>query len=180
MRHLAFFILALLIFPAISMAPAEAQMGFGFGLGSGGWGSGIGGFLGRIGNQGFMGVGATISPRPYYSQPRLTPAQQEIPKTGQVSGMIEGCPATRRQKPCPMPIELLRQMVISAIPESGHQQWVSTQPNAQGFYQLQLPPGQYTLSVSTPMNSGISAHQERVIIHQGDRVEKNLQVDASR
>lgn len=166
-------LLFMLLAPAIS---AEAQIGFGIGLGSG-WGSGLGGFFGGAGNHGFMGVGATISPRPVYQQPRLTPARREIPQMGQVTGMIDGCPAASGERNCSMPTELIRQMVISAIPDSGSQQWVSTQPNAQGLYQLQLPPGQYTLSVNTPDYSIQLARKEHITIRAGARIERNLKVD---
>lgn len=166
-------VLILLLVPAIS---AEAQIGFGIGFGSG-WGSGLGGFFGGGGNHGFVGVGATMSPRPAYQQPRLTPAQREIPQMGQVTGMIDGCPVFSREKKCSIPTELLRQMVINAIPESGSQQWASTQPNAQGLYQLQLPPGQYTLSLNIPNHAIQLARKEHITVRAGSRIERNLKVN---
>lgn len=162
---------------SLSITPALAQLGVGIGFGSGLFGPGFGAFYGRGGGHGFAGFGATISPRPVYQQSRFpTAAQQEIPAQGQVTGMVNACPPGSNQERCSIPTELLRQIVISAMPQSGSQQWISTQPNAQGLYQLKLQPGQYTLSVHTPFANDQHAQREVIIIRPGDTVLKNLQL----
>lgn len=158
---------------SLSITPALAQLGVGIGFGSGYFGPGFGAFYGRGGGHGFAGFGATISPRPVYQQPRFpTTAQQEIPRQGQVVGIINACPPRSNQERCSIPTELLRQIVISALPQSDSQQWISTQPNAQGFYQLKLQPGQYTLSVYMPFASTQSSKGEAIIIRPGDTIKK--------
>lgn len=164
-----------------STSTAKAQGFFGVGIGSG-WGSGIGGFFGG-GSRGFAGVGATIVPRPVVRPSELSmPARQEIIANGQVTGLISGCPEGEEKttKGCSMPSELIRQMVINAIPESDRQQWVSTQPNAQGLYQLQLPPGRYMLTVHTPEGSGIQYEKAAITVHSGRQIVKDLRLDHSR
>lgn len=160
---------------SLSVTPALAQLGVGIGFGSGYFGPGFGAFYGRAGGQGFAGFGATISPRPVYQQPRFpTAAQQEIPRQGQVTGTVNACPPQSNDERCSLPTELLRQIVISAVPQSDNQQWISTQPNVQGFYQLKLQPGQYTLSVQMPFGSTQPSEREVIIIRPGDTIKKNL------
>lgn len=162
------------------IAPTYAQLGIGVGFGSGIIGPGFGAFYGTRAGQGFAGVGAAIYPQASRRNLNVKsgePAEARHAsqaQAGMVVGNLNACPPQSGQRQCFIPTDLLRQVVVHAIPQAGSQQWVSTQPGSNGFYQLRLPPGQYLLSVSTPFSLEQEQKRQLVTIQPGATVTANL------
>ncbi len=162
-------ILSLLIPLVITSSPALAQFGVGFGAWN--WGGHNGGFGSWFGVSLWPNRGRSSSP------------QSQTESRKQVNGYLEGiitvrpvCPANQPNVACPIILDSLSDITISAAPY-GANQWLTSRPDTHGHYRLTLPAGGYNVSIQHP-NQGIAETSLRKIIIQPDQTNwQNFQVD---
>ncbi len=139
--------------------PAWAQLGFGIGAGNwGGWGNNFGTWFG-------VSLWPSYRPtRPYSPTPRPTPESPQPQANGVVQGIVKVqsiCPANTA---CPLMPNTINNVTVTAQP-NGSGQWIAVHPTSQGYYQFNLPPGNYTLSATHP-DSSTTQKPARVILIQ--------------
>lgn len=189
------FVVALFSSLCWSISPAQAQLGFGFGFGSfGGWGGGLFG-------GGWGGPGAWLNVWPGFNRSNYDdsrtetsyPSQQEtiqyqpaqaIPATGILEGKItvaSACP-TQPHKACPLISQSASDITITATSNQASfdsNQWVSAQPNSQGYYRVSLPPGNYNVQVQNPYQTQPQpAESHPVTIQPGESVRMDMGLNA--
>lgn len=162
-------ILSLLIALMVTGSPALAQFGVGFGAWN--WGGHNGGFGSWFGVSLWPNRGRSSSPQ---SQ---TESRKEV--NGYLEGIITArsiCPANQPNVACPIILDSLSEITISAAPY-GASQWLTSRPDTRGHYRLSLPAGGYTVSIHHPDLGRAETSMRQIIIQPGQTNWQNFQVD---
>ena len=156
-------IVAGVLIASLYTPPAQAQFGFG----AGSWGGHFGSWI-----EFWPG---------YYPRyrPRSAPRKSEPPvqSNGYLQGRVtvrSACPEAQSSATCP--VSTLRNLTVVAQP-SNSSQWLSTKADRKGYFQLALPPGNYTLGLQHPNVGQIAQFNRQVTIQAGQTNQQNYEID---
>lgn len=169
-RSLVSLIIALAFLAVCVPIPAFAQFGVGFGAWN--WGGN------HTGYGSWFGFSMSPYGRSHYTAP--TPRLESSKK--QANGYLEGqvlvqsvCPASQADVACPLIPNALDNVTVTAQPD-GSSQWIVSQPNAQGYYNLSLPPGRYTITANHPSLSRTNEMSRSITIQPRQTLHQDFQI----